>query len=99
MFSLIKWKKVLFSTLAIGIISWSIHGIYHTANAYENIRQSQTSSDTLTSNSTYGQDSPAPDGAFCNPHGCVGCRGCASLLYQQNIEALPSSDVRVVQID
>jgi hypothetical protein len=95
----IKWKKALFSTLAVGIIGWSIYGVYHTVNAYYNIQQSQTSSDTLTSDATVVKNNPDSSGSFCNPLGYANCRGCTSLLYQQNIETLPGADIQIERLN
>jgi hypothetical protein len=87
-----KRKNALLLALAAGIISFSVYGFYHTAYAYQDLKQSQGSSYILTAGATSEQKSPVAGGTSCRPGGCAGCSGCISLQYQENIEALPSSN-------
>jgi hypothetical protein len=92
-----KWGKTISLAVAVGIVCLSAYGIYHTVNAYSDITQAQT-----LDNSSNLQVSPVnsviPGGTVCNPLGCAACGGCAGLLYQENIQTLPDSDLQLEQI-
>ena len=99
MSNFMKCKKLLFLAITGGIIGFSTYGIYHTAHAYNDITQAQYNDNTLTLDSISPEDKIIPGGPFCNPLGCVACRGCGNSQYQQNIEVLPSSATQIEWIN
>jgi hypothetical protein len=97
MFKSIRWKKALSLAAAAGIIGLSAYGIFHTASAFSDIRQSQANNDIIA-DTLADKDNPSPGGPFCNPLGCAACGGCVSLEYEQNIQSLPVSAVQIEQL-
>lgn len=93
---LTNFKKPLYLASAIGIIGFSVYGIYNTVHAYDDINQSQTTDYTTSAdNSTAAQY----DGSsFCHPLGCAACSGCINQVNQQSIESIPDSTVQLEQI-
>jgi hypothetical protein len=92
-----KWQKSISVAMAVGIICLSAFGIYRTVNAYTNITQSQAPDDSSTLQVS-PENNLIPGGTVCNPLGCAACGGCTNLLYQENIQTLQDSDIRIEQI-
>jgi hypothetical protein len=92
-----KWQRSISVAMAVGIICLSAFGIYRTVNAYTDITQSQAPDDSSTLQVS-PENNLIPGGAVCNPLGCAACAGCTGLLYQETIETLPDSVLRLEQI-
>jgi hypothetical protein len=96
MSGLIKWKKVLPFTLALGIIGLFGYGVGHTITSFGDIQQSQ-SGGILVSNISTAKDGLNPVSPICNPLGCAACGGCVTLQYGQNVTSVPDSSVQIVE--
>ncbi len=94
-----KWKNIVFLSFTVVTMGFLAYGIYHTANAFNNIKQSHTITDTLVSSPSSTGDSLDSSGTFCNPYGCAGCGGCVSLQYKQDVEAIPGFTTQIKQVD
>jgi len=99
MSKLVRWENAIFLSVALIITGFLAYGIYRTANALIHHKESQTTSDYLSSGSSSASYRLASDGTFCNPYGCAGCSGCVSLTYVQNVQDSPSLATQVEQSD
>jgi hypothetical protein len=97
MSALMKWKKVIYLVFAAGIIGFAVYGIYHTAYAFNDLKQSTNTGGVLISNPPSDDGSLIPGGPLCNPAGCAGCTGCVKVVYGQNIEVLTGSTIQIEQ--
>jgi hypothetical protein len=87
-----KWQKSISVAMAVGIVCFSAFGIYRTVNAYSDITQPAAPDDSSTLQVS-PENNLIPGSAVCNPLGCAACGGCSGLLYQENIQTLPDSDL------
>jgi hypothetical protein len=75
-----KLKKSVYFLSAAGIIGLAAFGVYNTANAVSDLKQTQNTEVILPVNS------PAGEGLTggCSPYGCAACPVCTVIQYQQN---------------
>ena len=90
-----NWCTPFYLVLAVGIVGFSAYGIYHTARALDDIRQSPA---VISSASDYSNVTAVTGGSACHPLGCAACGACSYLQQQVNIENLPDSSVQIQSV-
>lgn len=88
-----KLQKPLAAAAFIGTLGLAAYGAFHTISAMADYGSPLPADQAALNSADQGQ--AKPDGAFCNPYGCAGCSGCASLQYQQNITQAPETANRL----
>ena len=87
MATLMKWRKTMYTVLALGVAGLAVYGVLHTIRAYKDISQTQTAAYTTSADDA--TNVLTPGGTLCTYYGCAGCSGCVYKQYQQIIETVP----------
>ena len=85
-----KFKKAAYYLSAAGIIGLATFGVYNTANAVSDLKQTQNTEIVLPPNSPAGESLTGG----CNPYGCAACSVCTVIQYQQNTAVTTESAIQ-----